>query len=325
MVKRPSLLPLRQRGFTIVELLIVIIVIAILAAIVLVTYSSVTQRAHAAAAQSAASDLSKLLAISASTNGTYPSDLTTVNGGGPMPTGDGSTYAYHPGSGNSSYCATITNANVSYMISDTSTTPTAGACPGDGVNGVPPITNYALDPDATTATNFGCSGSGVAPMTSTIDTVQVHHGTTSLKRAISGTGQACGDAKVPSQALKLTAGSKFSWSFWVYSTRAGNILLYVDGSKVSDGSYAGCGSSLGSVNVPANTWTQAIGLCTPSVDMYVGQAGGYNLSVQSGDTVWFDQFMLTPGSSMPNYADGNTTGWIWNGTANNATSTGPPQ
>lgn len=322
--KRFDKLSSYRQGFTIVELLIVIVVIAILAAIVIVAYAGITQRAKAASVQSTASNLSNLLAVSYATNASYPNDLSTINNGGPMPTNDGTTYAYHPGSANASYCTTITNSNVSYWISDTSTAPTAGACPGDGINGVPPITNYALDPDAAT-TSFGCSGTTVATMNTSVDTTQVHHGTTALKRSITGAGQACADVRVPTQGIKLTAGSKLSWSFWVYSTRAGTMSLYVDGSKVSDGSYAGCGSSLGTVSIPANTWTKATGLCTAGVDMYPTQVGGYNLSVQAGDSVWFDEYMVATGSSLPNYADGNTPGWIWNGSANAATSTGPAQ
>lgn len=48
-----------QRGFTIVELLIVIVVIGILAAIVIVAYNGVTQQANAARAQANASSIQK--------------------------------------------------------------------------------------------------------------------------------------------------------------------------------------------------------------------------------------------------------------------------
>lgn len=313
------------RGFTIVELLIVIIVIAILAIIVIAAYNGVTQRAHAAAAEADANSLSKLLTVSYSTNGTYPSDLTTVNNGRPMPSSDGTTYTYHPSNGNANFCSTITNGSTSYVVTDTAATPTPGACPGDGLNGVPPITNYALDPDATSTTDFGQSGSGssIAAATTSIDTTQVHHGTTALKRAISGSGQTGAAVKIPSQGMKVLAGATMSWSFWVYSTRAGSINPWADAAKVSDGSYTACSGS--AVSIPANAWTRVTATCTAPVDLYPTQVGGYNLTVQSGDTVWFDQYMVTTGSSVANYADGNTSGWVWNGTANNATSTGPAQ
>lgn len=48
-----------QKGFTIVELLIVIVVIAILAAITIVSYNGITARANTTSAQSAASTIIK--------------------------------------------------------------------------------------------------------------------------------------------------------------------------------------------------------------------------------------------------------------------------
>src|SRR6478735_2628193 len=110
-------------GFTIVELLIVIVVIAILAAIVIVAYTGIQNKAHAAAAQAASNTVAKLLTNSYTTNGVYPSDLSTINNGNPMPTTDGSTYSYHPTSGNGGYCVTVTNGNSSYKVTDGATQP----------------------------------------------------------------------------------------------------------------------------------------------------------------------------------------------------------
>jgi hypothetical protein len=44
----------------------------------------------------------------------------------------------------------------------------------------------------------------------------------------------------------------------------------------------------------------------------------------SAPIFYVDGVMYTKGSTTYGYADGNTTNWVWNGTANNATSTGPP-
>lgn len=65
----------KERGFTIVELLIVIVVIAILAAITIVAYNGIQNRAKASAAQSLANNIAKK-AQAFSTLGTgYPATV----------------------------------------------------------------------------------------------------------------------------------------------------------------------------------------------------------------------------------------------------------
>jgi len=62
----------QQRGFTIVELLIVIVVIAILAAISIVAYNGIQQRARDAERQQELSTLQKALEMYQIDNGGYP-------------------------------------------------------------------------------------------------------------------------------------------------------------------------------------------------------------------------------------------------------------
>jgi len=73
-----------ERGFTIVELLIVIVIIGILAAIVIVAYTGITQRANANAAKSNAQGIQKVaeayMADTAGGNGSYPSTLVALTG-----------------------------------------------------------------------------------------------------------------------------------------------------------------------------------------------------------------------------------------------------
>ena len=61
-----------DRGFTIVELLIVVVVIGILAAITVVAFNGVTNRANAASAQSAATSVAKKAEAYNAENGRYP-------------------------------------------------------------------------------------------------------------------------------------------------------------------------------------------------------------------------------------------------------------
>ena len=132
-----------QKGFTIVEHLIVVVVIAILAAITIVSYNGITNRANSSGAQAAAASLQKkvelfaadgptgnyprLLSqfIGATSDKTYatPSSLlpTATNGGLTADLGKGSARYYTCASGVSSPSATnvttdaaITGARIEY-------------------------------------------------------------------------------------------------------------------------------------------------------------------------------------------------------------------
>ena len=67
-----------QKGFTIVELLIVVVVIAILAAITIVAYNGIQTRANNSAAESSVNTMVKKLSAYYSLSGTYPTATTTV-------------------------------------------------------------------------------------------------------------------------------------------------------------------------------------------------------------------------------------------------------
>ena len=73
-----------ERGFTIVELLIVVVVIAILAAITIVSYNGITNRANGATAQETASNLQKKVETFAADGptGTYPKTLAELTAQG---------------------------------------------------------------------------------------------------------------------------------------------------------------------------------------------------------------------------------------------------
>lgn len=311
----------KSTGFTIVELLIVIVVIAILAAITIVAYTGVQKGARESAVQADLTTVARKMALDYASGGAYATVEADVAGGAGLPTGSTS---YQFTSTGTTYCITGTNGDVSYKVSSAAPTPSSGGCPGHGVNGVAAMTNYAANPSAVgSTTGFGQAGGGPVATTTTIASDQAHHGTTSLKREVTGaSGYTGAMARPPAGSLVVNTGEKVHWSFWIYSTKAGTINVYIEGSKVSDGTYAGAGS--GTVAIPANTWTKVSGSWTATLGMNVSQAGGYNLNVVAGDIVWFDEFMVAKGSSLPNYADGTTANWVWNGAANNATSSGPP-
>jgi type IV pilus assembly protein PilA len=70
----------KDRGFTIVELLIVIVVIAILAAITIVAYNGIQQRARNTSAQESASQLQTKIEAWVGVKGTYPTDAEVAAG-----------------------------------------------------------------------------------------------------------------------------------------------------------------------------------------------------------------------------------------------------
>jgi prepilin-type N-terminal cleavage/methylation domain-containing protein len=74
-----------QKGFTIVELLIVVVVIAILAAISIVAYTGITNRANRSAAMEAANAVKSVVTTYNGANGAYPSTKAQMVSGGSDP------------------------------------------------------------------------------------------------------------------------------------------------------------------------------------------------------------------------------------------------
>lgn len=114
-----------NKGFTIVELLIVIVVIGILAAITIVAYNGVQNRARNSSAQSAATNMAKKIEAFNAATGAYPVSNTTNNVTAQLATQNESSLT---GSGLTIGTPSASNGSATVRVDLCGTTaPTAGA------------------------------------------------------------------------------------------------------------------------------------------------------------------------------------------------------
>lgn len=186
-------------------------------------------------------------------------------------------------------------------------------------------TNYFKDPSAADVTgNLGNIGGTPASIIAEVATDNAHQGATAYKISVTSDGKF---GRVPitvSNSMLVKAGGKFVWSYWIYSTRSGTINPHWEGTKASDSAYTG-GSGGPAVTISANTWTKITGIYTATIDVYVARAGGYNMDVYSGDTIWLDEFLIEKSDTLGEFFFGDTTdslGWdyAWSGTPESSTS-----
>jgi len=110
---------IKNKGFTIVELLVVIVVIGVLAAITIVSYTGITQRAAVATLQADLQNASTRLGLDYVLNGVYPANEAAANGGQGLPKSAGTTYNYTVNVNTYCISATSTSAASVYHMSST--------------------------------------------------------------------------------------------------------------------------------------------------------------------------------------------------------------
>lgn len=133
----------KQKGFTIVELLIVIVVIGILAAITIVAFNGVQNKAKSAAIQSdlntAAKKLQEYRFVSSSSE-LYPSTLPST-----ISASSGNTYAYFLNSDTNGYCLQSSNGALVSSITSSMAVVVAKPCSQNELIGWWPFNGQADD------------------------------------------------------------------------------------------------------------------------------------------------------------------------------------
>jgi hypothetical protein len=224
------------------------------------------------------------------------------------------TYQYSQTSSGANYCITATNKNVSYKISQ-DTKPIAGGCAGHSANGNSTITNISTNPRATAAgTGWSSNDPSIYP----------------IVRGVTISGHPAGI--VTAIQSQLAAGKVTPYVMSVYNpdTLANSATTRTFGVWVMVNT-SGYQARIAATGIPtvwtpltANTWTyvQSAGGYTGYASIYIakvsGNAGASDISYATGGIV-------VAGSTNYNYADGYSSDWVWNGTANNSTSTGLPK
>lgn len=303
----------KQQGFTIVELLIVIVVIGILAAITIIAYNGTRSRANIALVTSELVSSATVMGADRAINDKYASVHTSVDNGKGLPISSGTVFQYH--STATTYCITATNGNATYMISDTSPTPTAGICAGDPINGN--IANLVTNP------GFEANMTGWAGT----------YGTTPISRVTSGSGIVTGGATLEVNLQTWNqSGAQYNYSnlqaSTTYTASAYVTLISGDSTLVQiragDGSGTEAWKNISASLIPdvpvrvSLTWKSSV--TSPNGGIQFWRS---NTTASTG-VIRIDNFMITQGSALYNYADGASAGWMWNGVANNTASTGAP-
>ncbi|QFG12284.1 minor tail protein [Arthrobacter phage Racecar] len=190
----------------------------------------------------------------------------------------------------------------------------------DGSNPAAFRTNLSTNPQAT-ASGGGWTTMGSASGTSTYgSSEQSHTGTTSVKRALTGTGNS--GIKAMTQ-VSFATGDTVSWSVWVRPSRSMAFRAYWERSSPYTG-----GSGGTDVTCPANVWTKLTGTITFTAAQSAGDTFGFGVLTsdgQAGDVYYVDTALIEASPVLGEYFDGSTTAtpgytFAWSGTANSSTS-----
>lgn len=302
-----------KNGFTIVELLIVIVIIGILAAIIIVSFNGIEKRAKETLITTRLATVSQQLKSdqATSSDGSYPSTMADANGGKGFDTSQGVTYQYTVNNSTvpSSFCVTASYEGIDYNISNTSTA-AAGVCDGHTPSNAAPdiITNLSPNPSAET-NNTGWTDTRIG---SSRVSSAAKEGSYGISGSVNSVGYF---PRINTTTASIEGNKVYTISGWARSSNQVEIAYAINSGSIIRGPLVDSNGSWVRLSITTTTTPSNATTLTPSIGFADNTATGVDLDV--------DGMMITEGTAMPNYADGSSTDWTWNGTANNSTSTGP--
>jgi len=216
----------KQKGFTIVELLIVIVVIGILAAITIVSFNGVQDKAKSASLQADLSKAIKKLEIYKTqvADEKYPATLAAAE----VAASSTNTYTYSYAAIDNSYCLATTNGSTSWYATSDSPTPKSGSCGSYDTLGWWKLNGNANDSSST--------GLNAAVTAATLTTGQ----NTQSNQAYSFNGFS---SYIVTSSLPTIGAASATLSAWIYNPMASN-----QGTFVKAGTTDGYGIGIGSGN-----------------------------------------------------------------------------
>lgn len=301
----------KPTGFTIVELLIVVVVIAILATITIVAYNGIQQRAKVSTVQSGASQAGKkILSYAPQNNDQFPLEATYTSDVSLPPSTPQVTYDYYVSDDQKSFCISVTdtttNPEMAYAFTQRGQV-VQGRC----------VKNYIANPNFdSNATGWGTYQVSLAQQQATGGIN--NSGLYAIRRA-AGVSDPLAAINPPANTFSPSTTYTISYWNWADSAQAqqGFIGLQEAGSGWRQLVTTTSGTSV------ATTPTRRSATATTPADMYATLRFVMRPVSNDSITAYFDNIMVTRGSKLYSYGDGDQPNWSWVGAARSSASFGP--